>query len=153
MDAALNALAAIEEIKRLKARFFLAVDGKDWAAYADLFTVDARFDVEGAFDDGDTGLAGGLSDAGAARGGTAMAAIVSAALDGIETQHIGFMPIIDMLSAGEARGIWPVEDWLWFPPGTEPGVLHGFGRYHEQYAKTAAGWRIARMRYERTRML
>ncbi len=153
MDEALKALAAIEEIKRLKARFFLAVDGKDWAAYADLFTPDARLEVDGAFDDGAAGLASDLSDAGAARGGAAMAAIVSAALDGIETQHIGFMPVIDMLSAEEARAIWPVEDWLWFPPGTEPCVVHGFGRYHEHYAWTLDGWRIARMRYERTRML
>ncbi len=147
-------LLAIDEIKRLKARFFLAVDDKDWAAYASLFTDDAYFDVADAFADAaDDALATGLGHAASVIGGKAMATLVSGLLKGTETLHIGYMPVIDLVSADEARAVWPVEDWLWFAPGTVPASLHGFGRYHERYARTDDGWRIASLRYVRGRIL
>ena len=43
MDA-VERLAAIEDIRRLKARYFRCVDEKDWAQLAALFAPDAVFD-------------------------------------------------------------------------------------------------------------
>lgn len=147
----LDALVATDAIRRLKARFFLAVDGKDWAAYATLFAPDACFEVASAFEDG--AVAEGLSDAGEARGGAAMAALVEQALAGATTQHIGFDPVIEVTGPDTATAIWPVEDWLWFREGSIPASLHGFGRYHEHYVRLGGEWRIARLRYERIRIL
>jgi hypothetical protein len=152
MDAT-QRLTAVDAIRTLKARFFLAVDGKDWETYASLFTEDARFDVGGAFVDERGGESvEGLKGSETVVGGVAMAERVARLLDGATTVHLGATPLIDVTSDREARAVWPVEDWLWFAEGTGPPVVHGFGRYDERYVVTDKGWRIAEMRYTRTRL-
>ena len=47
MDTA-EKLFSIEEIKKLKARYFRFVDTKQWDALRNLFTPDATFDGEGS---------------------------------------------------------------------------------------------------------
>ena len=149
MDAT-ERLLAVDAIRMLKARFFLAVDGKDWEAYAAIFAEDARFDVGNAFVDEEGGEAvEGLAGTESVVGGRAMAERVAPLLKDATTVHLGATPLIEVMSDREARGIWPVEDWLWFADGA---VVHGFGRYDERYVRTDEGWRIAEMRYTRTRM-
>lgn len=152
MDAT-ERLLAVDAIRMLKARFFLAVDGKNWEAYASLFTEDARFDVGGAFvDEGGGEAVEGLKGTETVVGGKAMAERVSRLLDGATTVHLGATPLIEVTSDREAKAIWPVEDWLWFAEGAGPSVIHGFGRYDERYVRIDDGWRIAEMRYTRTRL-
>lgn len=146
-------LAAVDAIRTLKARFFLAVDGKDWETYASLFTEDARFDVDGSFvDEQGAEAVEGLKGTESVVGGLAMAERVARLLDGAITVHLGATPLIDVTSDREARAVWPVEDWLWFAEGMGPPIVHGFGRYDERYVVTDRGWRIAEMRYTRTRL-
>jgi 3-phenylpropionate/cinnamic acid dioxygenase small subunit len=39
-------LLDLERIKRLKARYFRFLDEQNWAGWGDLFTEDARFDLQ-----------------------------------------------------------------------------------------------------------
>ncbi|GAB4142293.1 MAG: nuclear transport factor 2 family protein [Sphingomonadales bacterium] len=158
MDAVAR-LTAIEDIKQLKARYFLALDSKDWQAYGDVFTDDARIDVRGAItadeDDNATETASDFDDAGLIIGGKAMADFAIRFANDLVSVHQGYLPIIEIVSASEARGIWAMEDRLWYPKGTaEFSFLNGFGHYHETYVKTAdKGWRIASMKLTRLRVI
>ncbi len=152
-------LAAIEDIKQLKARYFLALDTKDWRSYADVFTNDARIDVRGAItadeDESTTTTANDFDDAGLIIGGQAMADFAIRFANDLVSAHQGYLPIIEILSANEARGIWAMEDRLWYPKGSaEFSFLNGFGHYHETYVKIAdKGWRIASMKLTRLRVI
>ncbi len=52
---------------------------------------------------------------------------------------------IELLSPTTATGIWAVEDIVTFsnPADSEVARVHGFGYYHERYAKKDGEWRIS----------
>jgi 3-phenylpropionate/cinnamic acid dioxygenase small subunit len=127
-DAA--ALADIEAIKRLKARYFRMLDAKRWDDYRRVFTRDARFDV------GDMGG----SD------GDAFVATVAQTLAGATTAHHGHTPEIRRLADGRARGIWVLNDYVEFPSLAERSGIRGYGHYEEEYAREEGAWRIASLR-------
>ena len=147
-------LAAIEDIKQLKARYFRALDTRDLAAYAGVFTEDARIDVRGSVtgDDEDSAAIEGYDEAAIIVGGKAMAEFVVKVATGVVTAHHGHTPEIEILSATEAKGIWAFEDRLWFPDGSPNKFMHGYGHYHETYAKTAGAWLIDSMTITRLRV-
>lgn len=133
-------LLAIEEIKKLKGRYFYYFDHKDWRRWRDeVWAPDARLEVpevsmvvEGA----DNIVRWASESAG----------------DQISTHH-GHTPIIDIVSDNEATGIWAMEDILRLPKGTVAkygySYLHGFGHYHETYVRGPRGWRIRSSRLTR----
>jgi hypothetical protein len=141
---------AIEEIKRLKSRYFHGIDEKDWKMLRATLTDDAILDfsgevelhvghhgVEVADDPADWVLAGG--DSGAEK----IAAIVGA----IVSVHQGHDPQITLTGEDEARGIWSMYDCLDY--GDE--VFHGYGYYEEIYRHTDDGWRISNLKLTRLR--
>ncbi len=132
-------LLAIEDIKRLKARYFRCVDTKDWDRLASLFTCDGTmFFPESqtepvSADDGVT--------------------FIKAALTTGTSVHHGHMAEVEILSPSTARAIWAMEDRLVWPEG-EIGALglaelHGYGHYHEHYRKENGEWRIESFRLSR----
>ena len=132
-------IIAVEEIKKLKARYFRCIDTKYFTGLLDVFAVDATSEEAGT--------------PGVIEGNEAIAGSIGQWLRTVQTVHHGFMPEIDVESATSAAGIWAFEDRLWgWPPGESAGALHGFGHYHETYVKTDGGWRIATMRIERIRV-
>lgn len=142
----LERLVAIEEIKQLKARYFRCLDTKDWVGFADVFAPDAVMDMRGEMRDGTTegdGLVTGAND---------IAEFVRGAVDGVSTVHHGHMPEIEITSDTSATGVWAMEDKLWWPEGAPLRAMHGYGHYHEQYVRTDAGWRIARLTLTRLRV-
>jgi hypothetical protein len=139
-------LAAIEDIKQLKARYFRCMDTKDWAGFADVFASDAVMDMRGEMRDGTT------EGEGLTTGNHEIAAFVRGAVDAITTVHHGHMPEIEITSATTATGIWAMEDKLRWPEGAPISTLHGYGHYHEQYERTADGWRISRTTLTRLRI-
>ncbi len=143
MDA--ETLAAVEAIKALKARYFRAMDTKDWAAFEAVFTTDATMDVSGDLDSGD-------DDAGIIRGNAAIRAFVHDAIDTVATVHHGHMPEIAVESPTRARGIWAMEDRLRWPEGAPIRSMHGFGHYHETYERHDGRWLIASLRLTRLRV-
>jgi len=126
----------IEAIKQLKGRYCRTMDTKDWPAMRQVFTDDVEMDTT----DAGGGLMTGADD---------FMAFLSETLDGVVTVHHCHMPEIDLTSATTAAGIWAMEDMLRWPDGTE---LHGFGHYHETYAKVDGHWRIKRSKLTRLRM-
>jgi hypothetical protein len=71
------------------------------------------------------------------------------ALNEVVTVHQCHTPEIDVTSTDAATGIWAMEDMLRFPDGSE---LHGYGHYHEKYAKIGDKWRISATTLTRLRM-
>lgn len=137
-------LIAIEEIRQLKARYFRCVDAKDWAGYRDVFAEDVEFDV--SVD---------VPDAGVIVGADAAVAVPQSSLAGdVVTVHHGHQSEIEILSDTAAKGIWAMEDRIWWGPQSDaPGqFMHGMGHYHETYEKTAQGWRIKSLRLSRLRV-
>ncbi len=123
----------IEDIKRLKARYFRCLDTKDWPGLRTVFTDDVV---------ADSTEAGGQVVTGA----EAFIAFLQEVLAGATTVHQGHMPEIEFTSPTTATGIWALHDIVIWPTGLR---LDGHGHYHETYAKIDAGWRIATSRLTR----
>lgn len=119
----------VEAIKQLKARYFRMMDTKDWDGLAAVFTDDVEVDVSGE--------GGGIT-----RGASEFLSFLRTVIGNAITVHHGHMPEIELTSLTTARGIWALEDQLWWPEGGPFTHMHGFGHYFETYEKTATGWRI-----------
>jgi uncharacterized protein (TIGR02246 family) len=130
----MSALDEIEAIKQLKARYFRCMDTKQWDAFGEVFTDDAQLAASPTDD-----VFSGRSE---------IVRRVSAALREATTVHHGHMPEITLTSADTATGIWAMYDFVDLPQL----VLHGWGHYHEEYAKQGGAWRIRRSRLTRLRL-
>jgi hypothetical protein len=135
-------LVAIEEIKQLKARYFYHYDNQNWAEWRDeVWAPDARLVVPelGA----DVGPRERLLEW-----------VKEQTADQVSVHH-GHTPIIDIVSATEAKGIWAMEDIIWrskeHPLGGEYAYIHGWGHYRETYVKLDVGWRIRSTQLTRLR--
>jgi uncharacterized protein (TIGR02246 family) len=127
-------LEAIEEIKRLKARYFRLMDTKQWEPWGEVFTRDGVLETnEGA--------------ASRLEGREAIVRAVSGILKDAVTVHHGHMPEIELTGANTARGIWAMSDWVDMPRL----VLRGSGHYEETYRVEDGRWRIAHSRLTRLR--
>jgi len=135
----LERMAALEEIRQLKAKYFYHLDHKDWDGWkADVFAADAIMEVP---------------EVGARiEGRDAIIEFVNGSIEGVKTIHHGHMPIIEFLPDGTAKGIWAMEDILFWPPNRFPGLegrVHGYGHYHETYRREPEGWRITSLKLTR----
>jgi hypothetical protein len=133
-----DVLVAVEGIKVLKAQYFYFLDTKQWDRLRALFTPDATFDPahEGAYTfDGLDGFIAGAS------GGLANAVSV----------HHGHMPMIELLDADHARGVWAMTDDVAIA-SDPPRRFVGKGHYHETYRREDGAWRIASWKLTRLRV-
>ena len=83
-----------------------------------------------------------------------LTAAISTMLDGgtpVTTVHHGHMPEIELTSDTTARGIWAMEDKLWWTNGDHEEHLHGYGHYHEEYRKEDGRWLISYRKLTRLR--
>ena len=128
-SARLWRLEQIEGIRQLKARYFRAVDSKDWDLLASVFTEDAVLEVAGN----------------SRNGRDEILHVMSTRLAELTTVHHGHMPEITILDDRTATGIWAMEDLLAGPDGTR----HGYGHYHERYQLHGDAWRICHLRLVR----
>ena len=62
------------------------------------------------------------------------------------------MPEIELTGPDTARGVWAMEDRIWFPDHLGLGHLWGTGWYEEEYRCEDGTWRIAAMRLRRQRL-
>ena len=128
----------IEEIRKLKARYFRSLDAQDWDLYAAIFTPDAVVD---------TTLGGGER----IEGRDTFVAYVRG-LGIVQSVHQGHMPEIELTGETTASGIWSLEDYNIYTDGSQS---HGWGHYLETYEKLAGHWHIKTMalsylRFERS---
>jgi hypothetical protein len=129
-------LVELQAIYRLKARRDHAVDKKDWATYAALHSDDYV-----AMSIGDTKIIGGRAAADA----------LAVRLANVSTVHHSHTPVIDFEGRNHAKGIWAMEDNLFWKRNGERHWLHGFGFYYESYVREADGeWRFSYRKLERT---
>jgi uncharacterized protein (TIGR02246 family) len=133
-------LAAIEDIKRLKARYFRCMDQKDWDAWAQVFATDAVMEIPEV----DRVL----------NGRDAIVGFVSRVLASARTVHQGHMPEIELTGAEAATGIWAMFDYVELPASEsgERSGFQGYGHYTEEYVREDGAWRIARTRLTRLRV-
>lgn len=149
----LQDLIAIEEIKKLKARYFRGVDTKDWALLGDTLAEDVICDYTGATTDPETGVNAAPDTTGAPLVGrkTAIDAI-AAVLAKVTTVHHGHMPEIDITGENTATGVWSMVDLLRFPKGQKVKEVVAYGHYHETYERIDGHWKIKTLRLPRLRV-
>lgn len=132
-DTALQQLLVREELRTLKARYWRYVDTKRWDAFGALFAPDATFvDHSAAF---------------RCHGQAEIQAKISSVLGDVTTIHSGQLSELELLGDDEARGIWAMQDYLIFPPGTDhptnpqpTSTLRGWGHYVEHYVRRDGRW-------------
>ena len=134
-------LLAIEDIKRLKSKYFYCLDYKDWDGWKrDVLAHDIEFHVPEALEEPIKGV------------DIFIKWTAESAGNQVSTHH-GHMPDIEILTETTAKGIWAMEDILRLPRDQPAPMgytyLHGFGHYHETYTKGPSGWRIQTVRLTR----
>ena len=131
-------LSALEDLRRLKYRYFRTLDLKDWETFADTLTVDAV----GAY---------GTKVYGEPLTLEGRAAIVDFMREKLPaevvTMHVAHHPELDV-DGDRAEGSWAFEDTVIVP---EMRVLiRGAGYYRDSYLRGTDGeWRISGTGYER----
>ncbi len=126
----------IEYIKQLKARYFRALDTKDWP----LMRSCLHSDCIAAYDGGKYTFEGADN-------------IVNFFQQYMSASHLIFMhhghlPEIEIINASSAKGIWYLHDKV---INTEANTtLEGAGFYHDEYACIDGEWLISRTGYDRT---
>jgi NADPH:quinone reductase-like Zn-dependent oxidoreductase len=130
-------LAAIEEIKVLRARFARCMDTKQWVEMQDTIADDCVFDAR----DGSVVTELWI-------GGEDIVANIRRNLETAVSVHHAHMPEIEITSPTTAKGIWAMQDLLCFAGGVK---LIGSGHYIEGYEKQSDGkWRLKT--YQLTRL-
>jgi hypothetical protein len=139
-------LAAMEDIKALKARYFRCMDMKDWPGLQAVFAPDVVADFRDSTGTRDETLL--------THGAALYIRNLAPILQNIVTTHHGHMPEIEITSATTATGIWAMEDLLWVQDGAPVPykTMRGFGHYHETYEKRNGAWKIKTIRLSRLRV-
>jgi hypothetical protein len=135
-------LIALEEIKQVKARYFRCMDTKDWAAFEAVFAPDATADYSSEGD----------AKEWTASGAANIVAFVRKAVGPAISVHHGHMAEVEVLSPTSARGIFAMEDLIWWPEGSCRKTLHGWGHYHETFEKIGGKWHIKTLKLTRLRV-
>jgi len=131
-------LAAVEEIKRLKHRYFRTLDLKLWDEFADCLAEDvvAQYGTQAMGEPLHYDNRAGV-----------VAFMTENLGPGVVTVHIANHPEIDV-DGDTATGSWAFEDTVIVPDFKVQ--IRGAGYYVDTYRKDADGaWRIASTRYER----
>jgi 3-phenylpropionate/cinnamic acid dioxygenase small subunit len=143
MATDLATLAALEELRTLKARYFRCLDTKDWANWGEVFAEDATLDVQ--HEAAKPGVE--TPNTPTRVGRKTIVDSVSTLLKDAVTVHHGHMPELELTSPTTAKGVWAMEDIV----ETPDRWWHGHGHYTETYALEGGRWRIKTLRLTRLR--
>ena len=126
-----------ERIKELKARYFRALDTKDWALFGACLTED----IEGRYSDGQLSFDGREQLVGF------MIETLSAST--ILTMHQGHHPEIEINKNNtQATGIWYLQDMV--IDLQSKMRLYGAAIYHDEYRLEGGEWKVSKTGYSRT---
>jgi len=125
LEARIRTLEDIEEIKRLKCRYWRCLDRKLWAEMEECFARRATADYGPSF---------------RFRGRKSIVAFLRQFLgrDSVTTFHMGHNAEIEMTGEGRARGRWVLNDFFIVEPGTK---RRGWGFYDDEYVKEDGQWK------------
>jgi hypothetical protein len=147
----LRRLVAIEEIRRLQARYMRFADMKDWAALAELFTLDGEFVTHGV--DG--------SVMAHMRGRGEIKSAIDAAVGSAQPIHHLFSHEIDVDLPSQATAIWAMADLVISASASASAAddvlpqfetMRGYGHYHVRYVRIDGAWKIAYLTQTRLRL-
>ena len=139
MDA-IERLVAIEEIKKVKARYFRFIDTGDDEGFLEQFTEDLHWMEIDAAGEVIVDLHGRAEMAAFVAPIRAEAA--NARVGGFSCIH-GHTPEIEIVDDRTATGIWAMSDYVRMPSIN----IYGVGHYHETYQRGDDGvWRISACR-------
>lgn len=145
-------LAAIEDIRQLKARYWRGVDDGDAALVRSILAEDCMLDYRGCCTDPVTGIDHMPAMNMVLQGRDSWPDATSPVGPRIVTVHQGNDPDITVESETSAVGIWCFTDRFFPPPGSPFARLTGWGRYHDTYTNRGDGWKLASTRIERLRV-
>jgi hypothetical protein len=130
---------AIEDIKRLKARYCRYVDTQQWGELAELFTEGAQLYLDAA------------DNRKAVDGRTAIVALVSDLLEKRSTVHEASMPVIELTGESTAKGSWSMFSIVKDDTnGSAEESQHTWGYHDDTYELGSDGrWRIQSLRVSR----
>jgi hypothetical protein len=137
-------IADVLAIQALKARYFNALDTKDWASFRDVFTDDLLFWRDTSYAE--------RSVEPITSGADAFVASIRSRHERSVTIHHGHNPEITLTGGRTADGLWSLFDWVDNP---EHGhAWQGYGHYTETYELgDDSHWRIRTMRLARLRLV
>jgi len=141
-------LAAIEEIKQLKARYWRGVDSADGALVRSILAEDCVLDTMGCCTDPVTGI-DHMPQMNMVMRGRESFQLGNLEEPRLVTVHQGHQCEIEVTSPTTAKGIWTFTDRFFIPPGAPFTRLTGYGHYHETYTNAADGWKLQTMRITR----
>ena len=121
----LERLAAIQEIKLLKARRDRAADTKDWTTYEALHAPDHH-----SYTDGHPPWTSAAE----------MIANVRKLMGHFTTVHHSHTPEIAFESRDRASGVWAMKGISYWTQGDESHWFEGYGHYFETYERRDGRW-------------
>jgi len=144
-------LAAVEEIRRVKARYFRGVDNNDPELVRSILAEDCKLDYRGCCTDPRTGqdFFPAMNIIVEGRRGWSSEGLGAM---GIVSVHHGHDCDIELTGDNTASGIWSMTDRLFMPAGSAYSVMVGYGYYHETYALIDGSWKLKTLRISRIRV-
>jgi hypothetical protein len=144
-------LAAIEEIKQVKAKYFRGVDTGNGDLVRSILAEDCVLDYRGGCTDPVTGIDHVPAMNALLNGREAWPAGENLNM-GMVSVHQGHNVEVEVTSDSTASGIWSMTDRLHFPAGAPISIMTGYGHYHETYEKSDGTWKIKTTRLTRLRV-
>lgn len=141
-------LAAIEEIRNLKAKYWRGVDLGDGALVRSILAEDCVLDYVGCCTDPVTGT-DHMPVMNVVMKGRASWQTENLEGPRIVTVHQGHQAEIEVTGETTATGIWVFTDRFFVPPGGTFTRLTGYGHYHETYEKAGGKWFLKTTRITR----
>jgi hypothetical protein len=141
-------LAAIEEIKQLKAKYWRGVDNADGDLVRGILAEDCVLDYMGCCTDPVSGT-----------DHLPMMNMVMKGRDSwqtgnleeprLVTVHQGHQSEVEVTGETTAKGIWSFTDRFFMPPGSPFSRLTGYGYYHDTYEQVGGKWLLKTTRITR----
>lgn len=145
-------LAAIEEIKQVKRRYWRGVDDGDPDLVRSILAKDCVLDYRDCCVDPESGIDYMPDLNMVLRGRDSWPDGTDAIAKKVVTVHQGNDPDITIESEDRASGIWAFTDRLFFPEGAPISRFVGWGRYHETYIREDGAWKLLTTRITRYRV-
>jgi hypothetical protein len=144
-------LAAIDEIRQVKAKYFRGVDTGDGDLVRSILAEDCVLDYVGGCTDpisgidylpwSNTVLRGRETWPAGQRPSTGMVSV-----------HQGHTAEIEVTGESTASAIWSMTDRWFLPPGGDYSTMTGYGHYHETYEKVDGAWKLKTAKLTRLRV-
>lgn len=144
-------LAAIEEIRQARAKYWRGVDSCDGDLVRSVLAKDCVLDYHGCCVDPQSGV-DFLPAMNVTLRGRDQWLSDGMSKFGIVSVHQGNQSEVTITGPGTAEAIWAYTDRMWFPPGGAFAHLVGWGHYHETYVLEDGAWKIATTRITRLRV-